>query len=195
MKHTSSTTRREAELGVRPMKYLLGFFALLASAITAFAQLAETYTSELVRKAEAIAIIRVDAVTMQKGEGTVLFLGKEVPTSLLIYTTSTIETVKGKLPKTPIIVQYYDGETNPLEEGEYLVFLTSANGLYFPMHFGYKIEDGQVSWYSPLFERGGYGPFMKRMPIGRAISDIKTLLSAKKKAQRHSPDKNSAHGS
>jgi len=141
------------------------------------------FQDELIRQADAIAIIRVCAKEVSGITG-------QIPASsspdvgLLLYSAKTIQKISGDIPESPILIQFEnDGsDSTPLDEGTYLIFAKQDGQFFRPLSTDFRITDEQVFWFKKPFETGGAGPQMGLVPLTQALDDIKMLLDKHKNA-------------
>jgi hypothetical protein len=169
------------------MTYILTRVAFVCLALSlshesCLAAAAAWHQDDLVQKASVIAIVEIEGVQFNPLEATVITNGQKWSTSLTIYQSAVLKTVKGEIPERPFILQFSEeGDMNPFEKGRYLVFLRESGGIYFPLATEFKIEDNKINWYKQPFRHGDYGPFFGSVPLANAISDVQAFEKEQQK--------------
>jgi hypothetical protein len=165
------------------MKLPATFLILVATIHCVFAAAATRYEDELIYTADVIAIIDVHEVDYGKlnWERQRVWKGKEFESCLVLYRATVVQTLKGSIPTRPWLAQWEDdGDLSDFKEGRYLAFLHESNGMYFPIVTGFEIAKESVDWYAKPFRHGDYGPYVARVPLSKAISDIREMLNERK---------------
>jgi hypothetical protein len=141
------------------------------------------FQDELVREADAIAIVCVYAKKFSGITGQIP-ASSSPDVAVILYSAKTIQKIAGDIPESPILIQFdNDGsDLNPLSEGTYLIFAKQDGQLFRPLSTEFKITDDQVLWFKKPFETGALGPEMGMVPLTKALDDIKMLLNKHKNA-------------
>ena len=170
------------------MSHRLVAFAFTILLLVGLAQEAECaaaawFQDDLVRDSNVIAVVDILERVRPDISGAVLFEKYEFPTAPILYQSSVVQTICGKIPSEPLIIQFDGaGDRNPLEKGRYLLFLRSEGHLFTPMETHVRIENGKVFWCTKPFLRGGYGPEMGEVSLEKAILEVKALIEQYKKS-------------
>ena len=159
---------------------LTGLYAITTQV---FASERALFQDELIRKADAIAIVRVYSKEVSGITGQIP-ASSSPDVAVILYSTKTITKISGDIPDSPILIQFEnDGsDLNPLAEGTYLIFAKQDGQFFRPLSTEYRITDDQVFWFKKPFETGGLGPEMGMVPLTKACDDIKMLLNKHKNA-------------
>lgn len=165
-----------------PLFLVIGFiFAVCPEAFSASTAWPQ---DELVKQADVIAIVDIHERVFSTITGSILDRdGKEFPTSLILYSSSVIEILYGRIAKEPLIIQFDgDGDRNPLEAGKYILFLKAEGHLFAPLESGFQITKDKVFWYTRPFTDKSYGPSIGEVPLSDATRDIQHLIEKIKKS-------------
>lgn len=160
---------------------MIGFLSGLFQ--NAFSAPASWHQDELIKKSDAIAVIRIVDTAVSPMSASILSKdGSEVPAALILYASSVTEILYGHLPKNPLIVQFDgEGDRNPLQQGIYLLFLKVEGRFFIPMETIFKITEDKVFWYKKPFLVGDYGPEMGEVALNEAMHQVKELIKKYKK--------------
>jgi len=173
-------SRRHNPMLLSALLLISGLYAITPQVLASARAL---FQDELVREADAIAVVRVYAKEVSGITG-------QIPASsspdvgLILYSAKTIQKIAGDIPESPILIQFENDESdlNPLAEGTYLIFAKQDGQFFRPLSTEYRITDDQVFWFKKPFETGGWGPEMGMVPLTKALDDIKMLLNKHKNA-------------
>ena len=156
---------------------------LVGAASKAQCAAALSHQDVLIRESDVIAVVDILDRVIPLISGSVLYNKTEFPTAPILYQSKVIQTLYVEIAAEPFIIKFDGaGDRNLLEKGRYLLFLRSEGHLFTPIETCFKIEDGKVFWFTKPFISGGYGPDMGKVPLDKAIIDVKSLIEKYKKS-------------
>lgn len=157
---------------------ILAWIGILLTAPSLYPAAASWYQDDLIKASDAIAVIDIHERKFPNINGSLLQKnGEEYPTALILYTSSVVTPLFGRLPREPFIVQFDGaGDRSPLKPGRHILFLKSQGYLYMPLETIFSVKDDKAFWYRKPFLKGSYGPDYGEVPLGNAIRDIKQLI-------------------
>jgi|GEM_PF-2935213 len=162
------------------------FALILAPARVAFSAIAPWRQDELVKAADAIAIVDIHQRISPQIAGSVIGNGgTDVSVALTLYTSSTQEVLYGRISKEPLIIQFSTGcDLNPLEEGRYILFLKAEGHLFTPLATNFRINGETVFWYRKPYLADEPGPEFGQVRLKDALRDIRAIIRKYKKETR-----------